>query len=379
MSLPDAARLYESAREDLSNGFTARAQVRLRQAAEAGHAPAQLDLARNLLDGPSASLREAGRAWLNRAAEAEFPPALYARSALRYAGRWGAAEPDAALQDLNAAAAIGYSLAEAALAVAWQEHPGPEARAAADAWLLRAMSHRSKRARALHALAGLRHNQDAANVSAPPSLPAWGTSPTPDFRALHREPDIHTADEALSPWECAWVRMAAYAGLRPSRILDPTSGLPRADPVRTGMTTYFSSARLDIVTTRLVERFAAWAGCPPDHSEPLAVLRYRPGEEYKPHRDGLGPGPLASDPFRASGDRRQTVLGYLNTPAGGGGTQFPQLDLCIGPRLGRVLIFSNLDGRGLPLPTTLHAGLPVTRGSKWLASLWLREHPVNFV
>jgi hypothetical protein len=37
------------------------------------------------------------------------------------------------------------------------------------------------------------------------------------------------------------------------------------------------------------------------------------------------------------------------------------------------VIFDNLAPDGQPDPRTLHAGLPVREGEKWLATLWLRE------
>ena len=37
------------------------------------------------------------------------------------------------------------------------------------------------------------------------------------------------------------------------------------------------------------------------------------------------------------------------------------------------IAFRNLTADGRPDPDSLHAGLPVARGEKWLATLWLRQ------
>lgn len=37
--------------------------------------------------------------------------------------------------------------------------------------------------------------------------------------------------------------------------------------------------------------------------------------------------------------------------------------------------FLNCDAQGKPNPETLHAGLPVIRGEKWLATLWFWDRP----
>lgn len=39
---------------------------------------------------------------------------------------------------------------------------------------------------------------------------------------------------------------------------------------------------------------------------------------------------------------------------------------------GDTLIFGNLDRDGRPHPKLLHAGEPVTRGVKWIATRWIR-------
>ena len=47
--------------------------------------------------------------------------------------------------------------------------------------------------------------------------------------------------------------------------------------------------------------------------------------------------------------------------------------MSIAPVPGRAVVFDNLLADGRPDPESLHAGLPVARGEKWLATLWLRE------
>ena len=38
-----------------------------------------------------------------------------------------------------------------------------------------------------------------------------------------------------------------------------------------------------------------------------------------------------------------------------------------------ALLFLNVDARGQPHPQSLHAGLPPTRGEKWVLSMWVRD------
>ncbi|RFF68703.1 hypothetical protein D0A40_05290 [Xanthomonas campestris pv. raphani] len=97
-----------------------------------------------------------------------------------------------------------------------------------------------------------------------------------------------------------------------------------------------------------------------------------PGEHYRPHRDYLPPNTIAID-RPAAGNRLRTVCVYLNAVQAGGATDFPIAGVRVQPRAGAVVCFDNLLADGTPDPDSLHAGLPVDAGSKWLGTLWFRE------
>ena len=48
------------------------------------------------------------------------------------------------------------------------------------------------------------------------------------------------------------------------------------------------------------------------------------------------------------------------------------------PTAGRAVVFDNLLEDGSPDVDSLHADLPVQRGVKWLATLWLRQAPYRY-
>lgn len=74
-----------------------------------------------------------------------------------------------------------------------------------------------------------------------------------------------------------------------------------------------------------------------------------------------------------AGNRTRTICVYLNHVEAGGETVFPRADVSVAPVPGRAVVFDKLFADGRPDSESLHAGLPVTRGEKWLATLWLRE------
>jgi hypothetical protein len=58
------------------------------------------------------------------------------------------------------------------------------------------------------------------------------------------------------------------------------------------------------------------------------------------------------------------------------GTGFPNLDLEVRARKGRMVIFHNcLTKTNIKHPNSLHGGLPVIKGEKWACNLWFRESP----
>jgi hypothetical protein len=75
------------------------------------------------------------------------------------------------------------------------------------------------------------------------------------------------------------------------------------------------------------------------------------------------------------GQRIATFLIYLNDDFEGGETVFPKAGLSVRPAKGDALFFANVDEAGAPDPRSLHAGLPVAAGEKWIVSQWIHNRP----
>ena len=74
------------------------------------------------------------------------------------------------------------------------------------------------------------------------------------------------------------------------------------------------------------------------------------------------------------GQRMVTCLLYLNDVEEGGGTPFPNLDMEIRAKKGRMVLFHNChEGSTVRHPDSLHGGMPVLKGEKWACNLWFRE------
>jgi hypothetical protein len=68
---------------------------------------------------------------------------------------------------------------------------------------------------------------------------------------------------------------------------------------------------------------------------------------------------------------------YLNDVQEGGETVFPDRDVTVRPKRGRAVMFRNLLADGSPDVHSLHAGMPVLAGEKWLATSWIRTRPLR--
>ena len=78
------------------------------------------------------------------------------------------------------------------------------------------------------------------------------------------------------------------------------------------------------------------------------------------------------------GNRLRTVLVYLNDVEEGGGTGFDSLseydgEVIVEPKIGKMVVFTNVNDDGSLNKNSRHAGLPILKGEKWAFNLWLRE------
>ena len=179
-------------------------------------------------------------------------------------------------------------------------------------------------------------------------------------------PHIVLFSKLFTPDECHYLARAAAPMLSPAVVVDPKSGAQRSDPVRICDSAGFTLPLENPAVHALNQRIAAASGTTWAQGEPLQVLRYRTGGEYKPHFDAL-PG-LANQ-------RILTMIVWLNEDYEGGETTFMKTGAKLKGQTGDALLFRNAIANGARDDDAGHAGLPVTKGEKWIASRWIRARP----
>lgn len=184
----------------------------------------------------------------------------------------------------------------------------------------------------------------------------------PEPRPLSTAPEVTLFPGAFTAAECAYLQDIAAPDYQPSVIQQPSGQLVR-DPVRTSDGSTIHWLIEDPAVHALNRRLAALSGSTAEQGEPLQILRYRPGQQYRSH----------SDFVQADNQRVLTALIYLNDDYEGGETFFARTGLKVRGRKGDALVFRSTTGDRRADPLSEHAGLPVTRGTKFLGSRWIRE------
>jgi hypothetical protein len=206
------------------------------------------------------------------------------------------------------------------------------------------------------------------------SIDAKALRQAPKPRTLCKEPRVQAFEGLASPAICDWIMAQAKDRLKPAMVYDP-SGKQAAIDGRSNSYAELSLADSDLVVLAMRERLAAAAGLPIMNMDGPQVLHYALGQSFAPHFDFFDAAiPNQAVQMAARGQRIATALLYLNDEGlEGGETDFPELGFSHRGKRGDALVFFNVDGAGEPDRRTLHAGLPPTRGEKWVVSQWIRD------
>jgi prolyl 4-hydroxylase len=204
----------------------------------------------------------------------------------------------------------------------------------------------------------------AADLALPPAL------------TLRELPSIRRLPALIHPLVLDMLVGMAAPLVQRSQIVDAQTGEVRADPMRNSSHVTLGPRQHDHVLEALERCIGRVCGIPVRNGEFLQILRYRVGEEFRPHVDYFNEGAAGTLRSLADGGQRvQTALIYLNEGYAGGSTHFPRLGLAIEPRRGDLVHFHNVGADGRGLQDSLHAGMPVLSGEKWLLSQWIRREP----
>ena len=313
----------------------------LQQRSRASDPEALNDLGRTLLFGLGVTQSiEAGIRFTNEAAARGHPEALARRAML---AAWGVGQPrnvDAALDDLVQAARAGEVAAQMQLRLL--------ARCDGDDWN------------------GIRRAISLSHLATVPAA-----------RVLSERPFIVVLERFATAAECEWLIERGRPTLRRAQVYRD-SPIPQAVDSRTNSETGFTIANADVLLSLFRDRISSAAAIPVQRFEVTKLLHYLVGQQFALHGDFVATNtPDLRQELERRGQRVMTLLVYLNDDYEGGATEFPRIGLRFRGKRGDALIFRNSDDAGTPDYQSVHAGLPVERGEKWVLSQWMRTKEVR--
>ena len=172
----------------------------------------------------------------------------------------------------------------------------------------------------------------------------------------------------LTPDQCDLLISTIDADRRPSTLLSDRQdyGFRTSD-----------SCDMDRYDPRLMpidKSIAELLGIEPKNGETMQGQRYAPGQQFRAHHDFFHENQKYwAEMKKTGGQRTWTAMIYLNDVEEGGATWFPQAGLKVAPRRGLLLAWNNMNPDGSPNTLTLHEGMPVVHGVKYIITKWFRE------
>jgi len=180
--------------------------------------------------------------------------------------------------------------------------------------------------------------------------------------------DAFYRDDFLNAPQCRQLIDLIDANRRPSTLLSD-----RAEPdFRTSESCDMN--RWSAEVRPVDEGLAALLGIDPAQGETMQGQRYAPGQHFRAHHDFFFKTESYWKKVSAEGGQRTwTAMIYLNDVEEGGATWFPQAGIRVAPKRGLALIWNNMAADGSPNQLTVHEGMPVVKGVKYIVTKWFRE------
>ena len=144
--------------------------------------------------------------------------------------------------------------------------------------------------------------------------------------------------------------------------------------VRTSSNTFLNNS-IDPLMKQINDKIYSIIKINTENYEDLQVVQYKPGQLYEAHWDACDPkkDERCNLDVLKGGLRFATFIIYLNDNIEGGETEFPLINKKIKPEKGKGVLFFNLEKDLLNRrELSKHAGLPPTKGEKWMCNKWIR-------
>ena len=187
-------------------------------------------------------------------------------------------------------------------------------------------------------------------------------------RMMDVDAEIYNIEDFLSHKECSLLIGKIKNKLRPSTI---ASSGEYDKTYRTSSTCDLGNMQ-DTFLKKIDKRICNFMKIDPSYGETLQGQHYQETQEFKAHTDYFE-GSQLIDHDKGMGQRTYTFMIYLNEVKEGGETEFKELNKSFSPKIGKALIWNNLDDNGMININTIHQAHPIIKGEKTIITKWFRE------
>ena len=198
---------------------------------------------------------------------------------------------------------------------------------------------------------------------------------------IHKEGDYEVVEihGLLSDDECDTIKdMAIVKGLEESMVWnygEQTGNTLIKDHRKSKQ--FWLEDKTSAVTMKIARITERLTGIPISHQEMLQVAMYEAGGMFNEHYDACD---HEDDEYCAkmnnnSGQRRATLLIYLNDDFEGGETEFVNMGIKVKPEKGKAILFWNTTNDESIIPMSKHKGCEVRSGEKWICTKWTHSSP----
>ena len=200
-----------------------------------------------------------------------------------------------------------------------------------------------------------------------------------DVQTLYSEPNILLIKGFLTPEECQHIIKIGDPHIKKSEVCGQNGSRP--DKSRTSMTAHIGKKFLqgnnpDKVLLNILQKTSDYVKLPTKNIEPIQLVRYEPGQYFKPHYDYLDRKiGMYQENIKRNGQRKYTFFVYLtDVPEGvGGETYFPKINKHFKGSMGDVIFWDNILPNGEEDKRTLHSGTELKSGKKYGLNIWVRN------
>jgi prolyl 4-hydroxylase len=194
----------------------------------------------------------------------------------------------------------------------------------------------------------------------------------------HQDYEVLEIYNLLTPEECnEIIQFAKDKGMHESDVLSygTDSGTAVNNDYRKSKTAWLQDDDHPLCM-RLAQYSEQITTIPRENQEMLQVAHYEPNGKFNEHFDACAYDnkDYCDKMNNYSGQRRSTLLIYLNDDFEGGETEFVQIGLKIKPEKGKGILFWNVDEDENIIEKSKHRGNPVLKGEKWICTKWSHVH-----